>query len=142
MNKIIVYLLLSLCFYTKATAQSEEQKAVVAVLESQRLAWNKGNIEEYMQGYWKSDSLVFVGKNGPQYGWNKTLQNYQKSYPNKEAMGELQFNFINIEILDDNNAFVLGQWILKRVNDSPQGYFTLRLRKIHGEWKVVYDHSS
>jgi ketosteroid isomerase-like protein len=142
MNKIIVCLLLSLCFYTKATAQSEEQKAVVAVLESQRLAWNKGNIEEYMQGYWKSDSLVFVGKNGPQYGWNKTLQNYQKSYPNKEAMGELQFNFINIEILDDNNAFVLGQWILKRVNDSPQGYFTLRLRKIHGEWKVVYDHSS
>ncbi len=135
-------MLLSLCFYTNGIAQSKEKKAVVAVLENQRLAWNKGNIEEYMQGYWKSDSLVFVGKNGPQYGWNKTLQNYQKSYPNKEAMGELQFNFINIEILDNNNAFVLGQWILKRANDEPKGYFTLRLRKIHGEWKVVYDHSS
>ncbi len=133
---------MSLCFYTNGIAQSKEQKAVVAVLENQRLAWNKGNIEEYMQGYWKSDSLVFVGKNGPQYGWNKTLQNYQKSYPNKEAMGELQFNFINIEILDNNHAFVLGQWILTRANDEPKGYFTLRLRKIHGEWKVVYDHSS
>ncbi len=133
---------MSLCFYTNGIAQSKEKKAVVAVLENQRLAWNKGNIEEYMQGYWKSDSLVFVGKNGPQYGWNKTLQNYQKSYPNKAAMGELQFNFINIEILDNNNAFVLGQWILKRANDEPKGYFTLRLRKINGEWKVVYDHSS
>jgi ketosteroid isomerase-like protein len=142
MNKIIVCLLLSLCFYTKAIAQSKEQKAVVAVLESQRLAWNKGNIEEYMQGYWKSDSLVFVGKNGPQYGWNKTLQNYQKSYPNKEAMGELQFNFINIEIIGQDQAFVLGQWKLTREKDEPQGFFTLRLKKIKGEWKVVYDHSS
>lgn len=142
MNKIIVCLLLSLCFYTNGIAQSKEQKAVVAVLESQRLAWNNGNIEEYMQGYWKSDSLVFVGKNGPQYGWNKTLQNYQKSYPNKEAMGELQFNFINIEIIGNDQAFVLGQWKLTRANDEPKGYFTLRLRIIHGEWKVVYDHSS
>lgn len=142
MNKIIVCLLLSLCFYTNGIAQSKEQKAVVAVLESQRLAWNNGNIEEYMQGYWKSDSLVFVGKNGPQYGWNKTLQNYQKSYPNKEAMGELQFNFINIEIIGNDQAFVLGQWKLTRAKDEPKGYFTLRLRKIHGEWKVVYDHSS
>ncbi len=133
---------MSLCFYTKAIAQSKEQKAVVAVLESQRLAWNKGNIEEYMQGYWKSDSLVFVGKNGPQYGWNKTLQNYQKSYPNKEAMGELQFNFINIEIIGQDQAFVLGQWKLTREKDEPQGFFTLRLKKIKGEWKVVYDHSS
>lgn len=133
---------MSLCFYTNGIAQSKEQKAVVAVLESQRLAWNNGNIEEYMQGYWKSDSLVFVGKNGPQYGWNKTLQNYQKSYPNKEAMGELQFNFINIEIIGNDQAFVLGQWKLTRAKDQPKGYFTLRLRKIHGEWKVVYDHSS
>lgn len=133
---------MSLCFYTNAQAQSSEKEAVIAVLESQRSAWNKGNIEEYMEGYWKSDSLVFVGKSGPQYGWNKTLQNYKKSYPNKNAMGELQFNFINIEIIENKQAFVLGQWKLKREKDEPQGYFTLRLKKIKGEWKVVYDHSS
>ncbi len=109
MNKIIVCLLLSLCFYTNAQAQLSEKEAVIAVLESQRSAWNKGNIEEYMEGYWKSDSLVFVGKSGPQYGWNKTLQNYKKSYPNKDAMGELQFNFISIEIIGNDQAFVLCQ---------------------------------
>ncbi len=142
MSKIVAILLMSLCFYTKGAAQSEETRAVAQLLEAQRIAWNKGDLLEYMNGYWHSDSLVFVGKNGPQYGWQNTLDNYKRSYADKSAMGELFFNLIKIEILDSNNAFVLGQWRLKRVNDEPKGYFTLRLRKINGEWKVVYDHSS
>lgn len=133
---------MSLCFYTNLVAQSIEQRAVAQLLESQRLAWNKGDLVEYMNGYWHSDSLVFVGKNGPQYGWQKTLDNYKRSYADKTAMGELFFNLLKIEMIDANNAFVLGQWRLKRDNDEPKGYFTLRVRKINGEWKVVYDHSS
>lgn len=133
---------MSLCFYTKGVAQSEEQKAVAQLLEAQRIAWNKGDLVEYMNGYWQSDSLVFVGKNGPQYGWQKTLDNYKRSYPDKSTMGELFFNLLKIEIIDSNNALVLGHWRLKRINDEPKGYFTLRLQKIQGNWKVVYDHSS
>lgn len=133
---------MSLCFYTKGLAQSNEQIAVAQLLEDQRLAWNKGDLIGYMNGYWQSDSLVFVGKNGPQYGWQKTYDNYKRSYADKTAMGELFFNLIKIEIIDANNAFVLGQWRLQRIKDEPKGYFTLRLRKFKNQWKVVYDHSS
>ena len=95
-----------------------------------------------MQGYWKSDSLVFVGKAAPVYGWQGTLERYKKSYPGKAAMGELTFDIIQVKILDDHNAFVLGGWHLKREKDAPGGYFTLWFRKINGEWKIVCDHTS
>ncbi len=142
MKKILVLIILSLILYTAADAQSKEQRAIAKVLETQRLAWNKADLLGYMQGYWHSDSLVFIGKRGPQYGWQKTYDNYLKSYPDKTAMGELHFTLLKIEVLDKKNAFVLGKWLLKREKDEPQGYFTLRLKKINGEWKVVYDHSS
>lgn len=142
MKKLILLITILLSIQSPGFTQSKEQKAIAIVLEYQRLAWNKGDLLGYMQGYWNSDSLVFIGKRGPQYGWQKTFDNYQKSYPDKSAMGELHFNILKIEVLDKNNAFVLGKWLLKREKDEPQGYFTLRLRKINKEWKVVYDHSS
>jgi ketosteroid isomerase-like protein len=95
-----------------------------------------------MQTYWKSDSLLFVGKNGPKYGWQTTLDNYRKSYPDKAAMGILSFDIKQIQIISSQDAFVLGAWHLKREKDEPQGYFTLLLKKINGEWKIVADHSS
>lgn len=142
MKKILVLIALSLNLYTAAQSQSKDQNEIANVLESQRLAWNNADLLGYMQGYWHSDSLVFIGKRGPQYGWQRTYDNYLKSYPDKKAMGELHFTLLKIEVIDKRNAFVLGKWLLKRDNDEPQGYFTLRLRKINGEWKVVYDHSS
>ena len=142
MKKLLVIIALSLNLYSIAYSQSKEQKAIAAVLENQRSAWNQGDLLGYMQGYWHSDSLVFIGKRGPQYGWQKTYDNYVKSYPDKLAMGELHFTILKIEVIDKKNAFVLGTWLLNREKDEPQGYFTLRLRKINKEWKVVYDHSS
>lgn len=142
MNKVVIIIWMLLCTSAATLAQSTEQKAIAQTLEHQRLAWNQGNLEKYMASYWNSDSLVFIGKRGPQYGWQKTLDNYKKSYPDKAAMGELQFNLLKIEIIGHKDAFVMGQWILKRANDEPQGYFTLRLKKINNEWKIVYDHSS
>ena len=121
---------------------SQDNKQILQLLEDQRLAWNKGDIEGYMQGYWKSDSLVFVGKSGPKYGWTTTLENYKKGYPDKAAMGYLTFSIIKVELLGSNNAWVLGAWHLKREKDGPQGYFTLILRRIGGKWLVVSDHSS
>ncbi len=121
---------------------AQDKKAITNLLEKQRLAWNRGDLDGYMQGYWKSDSLLFVGKTGPKYGWKTTLENYKKSYPDDEAMGTLTFNILQINIIDLKNAFVLGGWKLKREKDEPQGFFTLWLRRIKGEWKIVSDHTS
>jgi len=125
-------------FYCKA----QDKKTIVSLLETQRLAWNRGDLEAYMQGYWHSDSLLFVGKSGPKYGWQTTLDNYKKGYPDKAAMGQLAFDILKVQLLDKTNAFVLGAWHLKREQDAPGGYFTLLLRKIKGVWIVIADHSS
>jgi len=137
----IIIVLLSISFFAKAQTPGDKQ-AVLNVLESQRIAWNKGDVEQYMQGYVKSDSLLFVGKRGPTYGWQQTLDNYKKGYPDKAAMGFLTFGIKKVEFLNKDVAFVLGSWHLKREKDEPQGFFTLLLRKIKGEWKVIVDHSS
>lgn len=138
-----IFILLFCCISFCAFAQTPTDKqAILNVLENQRAAWNKGDVESYMQGYIKSDSLLFVGKSGPTYGWQKTLDNYKRGYPDKAAMGYLTFGIKKVEFLNKDVAFVLGSWNLKREKDEPKGFFTLLLKKIKGEWKVVVDHSS
>ncbi|MDT3402833.1 YybH family protein [Mucilaginibacter terrae] len=139
MKKCLIVFLLIL---TTAFAFAQDKQAILHVLETQRQAWNKGDLETFMQSYWKSDSLLFVGKSGPKYGWQTTLDNYRKGYPDKAAMGYLTFDILKVDILDKGNAFVLGAWHLKRAKDTPEGYFTLWLRKIKGVWQIVADHSS
>lgn len=137
-----IFLLTSMLMTISLISFSQDREAILKVLEYQRQAWNKGDLERYMEGYWKADSLLFVGKSGPKYGWKTTLENYRKGYPDKAAMGFLTFDIMEVRLLNSSNAFVLGSWHLKRNKDEPQGYFTLLLRKIKGEWKVVADHSS
>jgi uncharacterized protein (TIGR02246 family) len=139
MKKWMTFLLL-LILVQVARAQDVEQ--VKQVLEQQRLAWNRGDLEAYMKGYWNNEALLFVGKNGPRYGWRQTLENYRTSYPDKEAMGILTFDIREVRLIADDHAFVLGAWHLKRAKDEPEGFFTLLVRKIEGEWLVVADHSS
>ena len=141
MKKIFMLLLLAVAIEASAQ-QSNDKQAILNVLEKQRGDWNKGDVEAYMEGYWKNDSLLFVGKNGPTYGWQKTLENYKKGYPDRAAMGFLTFGIKKVELIAKDQAFVLGSWHLKREKDEPKGYFTLLLRKINGIWKVVVDHSS
>ena len=126
----------------RVSAQSDNRILILKLLEDQRQAWNRGDLVEYMQGYSKSDSLLFVGKGGPKYGWETTLTNYKKSYPDKKAMGLLSFDIKEVRMISADHAFVLGAWHLKRENDDPKGYFTLIVKKIRGEWKVIADHSS
>jgi len=140
MKKIILTGLLIFC---ACFCFSQDKDAVVKVLDDQRIAWNNGDIEGFMQGYWKSDSLMFIGKTAPVYGWQKTLDRYKKTYRGKAGMGQLTFAIIQVKVLDGNNAFVLGGWALKLENGkTPGGYFTLWFRKIDGEWKIVCDHTS
>jgi len=107
----------------------------------QEKAWSDGNIEDFMKGYWQSDSLMFVGKNGIKYGWQTTLDNYKKSYPDKIAMGKLEFDVIKLEV-NGKSAFMLGKWSLIREKDNPNGYFDLYWKKINGNWVITIDHTS
>jgi ketosteroid isomerase-like protein len=140
MKKLLIscflVLISGICF-----AQQDKQ-AIVKLMTDQQIAWSKGNLDGFMQGYWKSDSLMFIGKRGPAYGWQTTLDNYKKTYPDKAAMGKLTFRIDKVELLSKKDAFVMGAWSLEREKDKPGGYFTLWFRKINGEWKIVCDHTS
>ena len=138
MKKLILFLAILMSNYVVFA----QEKEIRNLLEHQRLDWNKGNLEAYMQGYWKSDSLLFVGKNGAKYGWKNTLDNYKKGYPDKATMGFLTFDIKEIKMIDATHAFVLGAWNLKREKDEPKGYFTLLVQKFESEWKIIVDHSS
>jgi ketosteroid isomerase-like protein len=140
MKKIVLscFLILASCFFLRA----QDKQAILKVLETQRVAWNNGDIDGFMQGYWKSDSLMFVGKDAPVYGWQKTLDRYKRSYADKAAMGKLTFTVLKVDLLDKTNAFMLGAWHLDREKDTPGGYFTLWFRKINGVWVIVVDHTS
>ncbi|MCX3265763.1 YybH family protein [Pedobacter agri] len=138
-----IFTLFFCCIVSFASAQmASDKRAILNVLETQRQAWNKGDVETFMEGYIKSDSLLFVGKSGPTYGWQQTLNNYKKTYQGKAGMGILTFGIKKVEFLNNDVAFVLGSWHLKRDKDEPQGYYTLLFRKINGIWKIIVDHSS
>jgi ketosteroid isomerase-like protein len=121
---------------------AQERQAIIKLMKDDENAWNRGDINGFMQAYWKSDSVVFVTKNAPLYGWNNMLARYKKAYPGKQGMGKLTFGLIKLDVLDKNNAFMLGSWHLVRKAGPLGGYFTLWFRKINGEWKIVCDHTS
>lgn len=138
MKKNILSIMLLFCSYLSIA----QEKEIKAVLEKQRLDWNNGDMIGYMQGYLKSDSLLFVGKTGPFYGWEKNLQVYQQVYPDKAAMGNLTFDIIQIKMIDKKYAFVLGGWNLQMEKGEQKGFFTLIVKKFKEGWKIVVDHSS
>ena len=140
-NRLFLCLLLAL-FSSVAFSQTKDETAIRHVLHSQEIAWNNGNVESYMQGYWKNDSVMFIGKSGITYGWQKTLNNYKKGYPDKEAMGKLNFTLLEMKALSPKYYFVVGKWHLQRTIGNLEGIFTLLFRKINGEWLIVADHSS
>jgi ketosteroid isomerase-like protein len=124
-----------------ARAQNDAD-AVRAVLTLQADAWNKGDVTAFMQSYWQNDSLTFVGKNGPTYGWQPVLDHYKQAYPDKAAMGTLTFSDLVLKPLDREYYFVIGAWHLSRASGDVGGHFTLLFRKIDGAWKIIVDHTS
>jgi ketosteroid isomerase-like protein len=140
MIRITILLLLPVALL--AQRNRVEENAIRNVMHDQQEAWNRADIEAFMAGYWKSDSLKFIGRNGITYGWQTTLENYKKNYPTPEAMGKLTFTILALEILSDTAAYLIGRWHLKRTHDEPGGYFTLLWRKINGKWVIVADHTS
>jgi ketosteroid isomerase-like protein len=123
-------------------AQNKEEKMIRQLLQEQTKSWNRGDIEGFMQTYWKSDSLMFIGKNGVKWGWKTTLENYKKGYPDTTAMGQLSFDILQVKKLSSEYYYVVGKWMLKRTIGDLSGHYDLLLRKIKGKWVIVADHSS
>ena len=119
-----------------------QNTAVRAVLDAQRDAWNRGDIEGYMDGYDRSPNTEFVGGDNISRGWQTVLDRYKKNYNSREKMGTLTFSELEITVLSKDAALVLGRWRLKRANDEPHGTFTLLFRKSKAGWRIVHDHSS
>jgi hypothetical protein len=135
--------LIALWFYAASlVAQSTDDLIIRHIMAEQEVAWSRGDLEGFMSGYWKSDSLRFIGSRGLTYGWQKTLDNYKKGYPDLDAMGKLTFTILTVEKLSKHSAFVVGKWYLARKNGDLSGYYTLLWRKIKGKWVIVADHSS
>ena len=125
-----------------AVAQKSDEEKIRSILAAQTETWNRGEIDAFMQGYWKSDSLMFIGKTGVTRGWQNTLNNYKKGYPDTAAMGKLSFDIISVKKLSPDYAFVVGKWMLKRSIGDLSGHYTLLFRKAKGVWMIIADHSS
>lgn len=127
---------------TTSSAQSKAEAAIRALLHQQTDAWNRGDVDGFMQTYWKSDSLLFIGKTSVTRGWQQTLERYKKNYPDKAAMGTLSFDIVQVKKLSRRYYYVVGGWQLQRAADAPSGHYTLLLKKVGGSWKIISDHSS
>jgi hypothetical protein len=126
------------------TAQKDPAEVIGKKMEAQEIAWNAGNLNEFMIGYWESDSLKFIGRSGLTYGWSASLANYEKAYPDRDAMGELHFDNLSVDIFCDDAAHVIGKWTLFRaaLGDTIGGFYSLIWQKKNNDWVIVADHSS
>jgi ketosteroid isomerase-like protein len=123
-------------------AQSNDEQSIRKILNDQIAAWNNGNIDEFMKGYWNNDSLMFIGKSGVTYGYQNTLMNYKKHYSNADEMGSLSFDLVKVQRLSPEYYFIVGKWHLKRKVGDVGGHYNLLFRKINGQWVIIADHSS
>jgi ketosteroid isomerase-like protein len=139
MKKYMFLLLLALAHI----GHSQSKVDIQNVINQQLIDWNAGNIDSFMQGYWQSDSLMFIGSNGIVYGWKNTLERYKLTYPDRATMGTLKFDILKIDFHSKTSCFVLGKWHLTRPEKGNiGGYFTLIFKKINGRWLIVSDHTS
>ena len=148
-NVAVVLVLAGLAFASPLGAAQDKSNydikaanAIKAVMDAQAAAWNRGDLEGYMDGYDRSSNTEFVGGDTITRGWQTVLDRYRRNYSSREKMGVLTFSDLEISILSKDAALVLGRWHLKRASDEPHGTFTLLFRKTKAGWRIVHDHSS
>lgn len=141
------------CLNTPALASDEkaakpnkrDEKTIAdirAVLDAQVAAWNRGDIEGFMDGYWRSSETVFISGDTVTHGWQTVLDRYKKGYATREKMGTLAFSDLEIKVISKDAAVVSGRWQLTRAADTPHGRFTLIFRHTTQGWRIVHDHTS
>jgi ketosteroid isomerase-like protein len=138
--------LVYLCLVNTLAAQDSPETAakhqIEQTLSAQADAWNRGDIDAFMEGYAKIPGLRFASGANVTYGWEQTLANYKKRYPDRAAMGMLTFSDLDITVLSPDSALVFGRWRLKTEKGEPNGLFTLLWRKTDAGWRIVADHTS
>jgi len=127
---------------TPDKGRDADTKAINDVLSAQQAAWNRGDVDAFLVGYWRSPELTFSGSSGVSRGWDGVLARYKKSYPDHAAMGQLDFSDLELRFLGPDAALVLGQWHLKRESGDIGGVFTLVWQKFPDGWKIIHDHTS
>lgn len=127
---------------TADKGRDADTRAINDVLSAQQAAWNRGDVDAFLIGYWPSPELTFSGSSGVSRGWDGVLARYKKSYPNHAAMGQLEFSDLEFRFLGPDAALVLGQWHLKRASGNIGGVFTLVWQKFPDGWKIIHDHTS
>lgn len=143
MKKTLSILCLLLLVLVKAGhAQNSDETAIRKIMADQASFWNKGDLDNFMKGYWNNDSLIFISPNGPSYGYNAALTRYKKTYGTPDKMGQLTFSDLKLRKLSAEYYFVIGKWFLKRKAGDVGGMYTLLFRKINGQWVIICDHSS
>lgn len=123
-------------------AESGDEAQIRSLLQAQTDAWNRGDVDAFMAGYWKSDQTAFIGANGITRGWEAVLDRYKKSYPDRKAMGRLTFSALEVQVLCPGEALAIGQFQLERESDKPAGIFTLNFRKFPEGWRIIVDHTT
>ena len=145
-------LLIFLCFALNQTftpaapgddsPRATDRHAIEAVLTAQQQAWNRGNVEAFLDGYWRSPELTFSGSSGISRGWDNVLSRYKKNYPDRAAMGTLDFSNLEFRFLGPDAALVLGRWHLRREKDELGGVFSLVWQRFPEGWRIIHDHTS
>ena len=140
------YIIMAALLTFTASAQTQPSKSteasIRAVLDAQVVAWNRGDIEGFMEGYEHSDRVTFVSRDKITHGWQIVLDQYRKNYSTREKMGTLAFSDLEINVLNSDTAVVAGRWALTSVDNAPHGLFTLIFRRTAAGWRIVHDHTS
>jgi len=150
MKKLLIFLFVPLASFSQVSddiiainsISLTDSLDIMKVMKFQENAWNSGDINSFMQGYIKSDELVFSGKSGPVYGWNETRNRYLKNYPDTQTMGQLKFTVNKIRSVSSDVAFLIGEYYLTRSTEDSYGYFTLFWKKINNKWLIISDHTT
>lgn len=141
MRSILVLIIFFTVSFSVA-AQNKDEQAIRSILTAQEAAWNRADLRAFMKGYWENDSMLFMGKNGPTYGYETTLKNYLKSYPDTAHTGHFTSTIVSLKKLSSEYYMVVGRWHLKRSAGDVGGYYSLLFRKIKNKWVIVMDHTS
>jgi len=144
-NRLPVWLAVSCVFLIAGRTlgqDSTDDGAVRSLLDNQVAAWNRGDVDGFMQGYWDSDSTVFSSGGTLTIGYREVLSRYRKAYDSRKKMGVLKFSDLAIQFLSSKIAVAMGIWDLVRISNSVWGRFTLIIEKKPEGWRITHDHTS
>jgi len=141
-SAIFFFISINTIVFSQQKLEAKDSLAIIDILNKQEKDWNRGDIDEFMKGYLKSEKLIFSGSSGPIYGWKATLDRYKKTYSDKEKMGKLKFEILNVIALSPKVIQLQGKFNLTRSIGDAFGYFTLNWIKVKNRWYIISDHTS